>query len=442
MIKKKSILFVGHCYYNNWYLSKELRNLGWTADTLNTDPDKKNSEKYYHGEDFRFNFETVNDLEYQLNFFLKSIKKYNIFHFSNAHGMRYVQIFDAYALEEPSRGGRILSFGFRFFLSRILLWSPTLVSLYFTSLLATVGVRNILRIIRMLKINIPIRWDVKLLKRLNKKIVYTNNGCLDGVSKTSFSKWGVEPVCNICVWKYDDSVCSDKRNLEWGAFRNFYADLQILSGGNRADFNIGENIIEVPEYYCLDKDFWHPELIIPKQYELSKSNCILYHAVGNFESRSKGVNNQNIKCTHIYIPVVEELVNEGYDVELKLVSGVPNKEVRFIMVQCDIVVDMLTYGWFGANIREAMMLGKPCVCYLRPEWLDQVRVEIPDYVSELPIISATPTTIKSVLKDLITDPEKRMLIGKKSREFAVKWHSAEAGAKRIDELLTNLLKND
>ena len=37
---------------------------------------------------------------------------------------------------------------------------------------------------------------------------------------------------------------------------------------------------------------------------------------------------------------------------------------------------MLTYGFFGAGAREAMMLGKPVVCYLRDEWLDQMRAEI------------------------------------------------------------------
>ena len=36
-------------------------------------------------------------------------------------------------------------------------------------------------------------------------------------------------------------------------------------------------------------------------------------------------------------------------------SKVPNKEVRFYQVQADIFLDMLTYGFFGATAREAMM---------------------------------------------------------------------------------------
>ncbi len=83
---------------------------------------------------------------------------------------------------------------------------------------------------------------------------------------------------------------------------------------------------------------------------------------------------------------------------------VPNREVRFTQVQADIVVDMLTFGWFGSNVREAMMLGKPVVCYLRPEWLERMRREIPDYIDELPIVSATPETVEDVLKDLVARP--------------------------------------
>jgi glycosyltransferase involved in cell wall biosynthesis len=103
---------------------------------------------------------------------------------------------------------------------------------------------------------------------------------------------------------------------------------------------------------------------------------------------------------------------------------------------------MLTYGWFGANAREAMMLGKPVICYIRPEWLESVREEIPDYARELPIISATPDTVEGILRDLIADPEKRHKIGARGRAFAVKWHSAEVAGRRFDEIYSRLLSGD
>ena len=41
---------------------------------------------------------------------------------------------------------------------------------------------------------------------------------------------------------------------------------------------------------------------------------------------------------------------------------------------------------------------------------------------------------------IIEHPEKREEIGRRSREFAVKWHSAEAGARRFDQIYSELLK--
>jgi glycosyltransferase involved in cell wall biosynthesis len=123
-------------------------------------------------------------------------------------------------------------------------------------------------------------------------------------------------------------------------------------------------------------------------------------------------------------------------------ENVPNRDLRYYQVQADIVVDMLTYGFFGATAREAMMLGKPVVCYLRPEWLDSMRAEIPDYVDELPVVSATPDTVREVLVDLIDHPEKRAEIGRRSREFAVKWHSSRAAGRRLDAIYSGLLAGD
>lgn len=385
---KGRVLYVGQAYYNAWYLSRALRKLGWKADVLNWDPNEHN-QMYYHGEDFKFSNRGKPDLLRQLKFYGKSLFEYDIFHFSNAHSMKF--------------GGYI--------------------HYAFTKLFSEYS-------------------EVKLMKKMGKKIVYSNNSCLDGVSQSSFRTWGPEPVCDICCWRDVPAVCSDRRNLAWGKVRNSLANYQITLGGNRIDYNDDPRVHEVPEFYCLDAQVWDPDLLIPTNYRLpfSEDTVKIYHAVGNFESRTAMATNRNIKCTHIYIPIIERLKAEGYKVEIIFFQDVPNKKLRYYQAQADIVVDMLTFGFFGANVREAMMLGKPAVCFLRPEWLQSMRQEIPEYVDELPVISATPDTVYEVLKDLIEHPEKREEIGRRSRRFAVKWHSAEAGARRFDQIYSELLQ--
>ncbi len=435
--KKGSILYVGQCYYNAWYISRALRKKGWKADVLNIDPNEA-SQIYYHGEDFRFLYRNDGDRIDHLVFFLNALVEYDIFHFSNAHAMHFLWEFDS---QEPVVSNhltkRFLEFLILFLLGTVGGWRAS--SCY--RILTVIPAPMLYYFLMLFRRYLPYRWDVKLIRKLGKKIVYTNNSCQDGVSQTSFRKWSPEPVCDSCIWKDRPDVCSDEKNLRWGSFRNKMADYQITMGGNRVDCNDDPRVHEVPEFYCLDHESWKPNLMIPSNYLLAlpAETTKVFHAVGNFDSRTEVASQKNIKSTHIYVPLMEKLKQEGYPVELIFFKDVPNRNLRFYMAQADIVVDMLTYGWFGAIVREAMMLGKPCICFLRPEWLESMRAEVPDYVAELPVVHATPHTIEAVLKDLIENPEKRKEIGRRSREFAVKWHSAEAGADRMDAVYSSLL---
>ena len=44
-----------------------------------------------------------------------------------------------------------------------------------------------------------------------------------------------------------------------------------------------------------------------------------------------------------------------------------------------------------------------------------------------------------MLKELVGDPERRRELGERGRAFALKYHSAEAGARRMDEIYRELL---
>lgn len=386
--KKGKVLFVGQAYYNAWYLSRELRKLNWATDLINFD-ENPNAQMYYHGEDF--NFKTTNFFERidQVLFFLIATFYYDVFAFANMRGLRF---------------GNAVP---RFFIFRF--WGKG--------------------------------SEIRFLKFFKKKIVYTNNSCADGVSQTSFSQWLPYDICSICSHKNEPHVCSDHINLTWGKFRNELADYQCTLGGNRKDYNNDPRVHEVPQYYCLDKYIWNPNLLIPSNYLLPipKSTVKLYHAVGNFESRRGQNGAVTIKSTHIYLPLIERLKSEGYDVELIFFNDVPNKNIRYYQAQADIFLDMLTYGFFGANVREAMMLGKPSICFLRPEWLESMRAEIPDYVDELPVVNATPDTVYEVLKRLVENEAERKEIGRRSRNFAEKWHASDVAAVHFDQLFEKII---
>ncbi len=385
---KPRVLFVGDCYYSFWFLSRALRKLGWTADTLRTNRTPTDG-KFLHDTDLTFQYKGDLDRIRHVLFFFRSIWKYDVFHF---YGVGNIRLF------HPD-------------------FDWTLPGL------------------------LPEHWEIRLLKRLGKRIVYMNVGCPDGVLLSSMLGLSEEVPCETCRWRDVPEVCGDERNRAWGEVRNRLADLVIAQGAWHKDYNDTPKLREAPQAYCLDPDFWSPGLMVPTNYRLPfpEGTVTLYHAVGNFALRTDSATGRNLKSTHIYLDVVRQLKAAGYPAELAFFQNVPNTEVRFYQLQAGIVVDMLTFGWFGANVREALMLGKPVVCYIRPEWLEGVRKENPEYAAELPIVSATPETVYDVLRDLIEHPEKRAEIGRRSREFAVKWHSPDAAAAKMDKLYTELL---
>ncbi len=448
------VLFIGVSYYNNWYLSRSLRELGWKADVL-TYP-AEGTELFSHGADYVLKDHLQNTDFYKkrrFDFFLFLLRGKLDLSPQMEKLLGKVAVFIKWSVPQLvwHLPRPILGWILRLFLNSMRQTElpelkPLYDVLYGYDILHFTGVQN-LRYFYFFNASLfgsmPIGWDIDLLRHLGKKIVYSHIGCLDGVTQSSFRKWkGPEVVCSICPWRDRPDICSDQKNGAWGELRNRLTDYQVTLGGNRADYNDDPRVHEEPWFYCLDAEFWHPNLRIPEKYRLAYplGTIKVYHAVGNYDLRTNADSQSNLKSTHVYIPLIARLKADGYPVELIFAKDIPSKEVRFYQAQADIVVDMLTYGFFGANVREAMMLGKPAICYLRPEWLESMRAEIPEYVDELPVISATPETVYDVLKDLIAHPEKRQEIGRRGREFAVKWHSAEAGAIRFHKVYSKLLK--
>lgn len=472
---------VGSSYYNNWYASRKLREQGWHVDTLVTKGE--GSADYLHGHDHLIDEAQGLTDRWDAELKQRVQNSRTTFHSQVAGGTRGTlsggfwsgiaatvlaaiilrhpeslenENFRKYALQRlidacaSGRGGNP-----RAIIKALMLTVRSDRPAQFTPLIEIFERYDVVHFtgvnaIRLLNFfdqflfgSEPLGWDVEALRRGGLKIVYSNIGCLDGVSQTSFAKWSNPPVCHICKWRNVPSVCSDARNLAWGRLRNYLAHYQVNIGCNRADMNLDPSIHEDPEFYCLDPDVWDPAIEVPPKYLMQDEPGVvrIYHAVGNFKERTDE-GNVNIKTTHIILPTIRRLKSDGFPVREVFVSGIPNRDVRFVQVQCDIFVDMLTYGFFGANLREAMMLGKVGVCYLRPEWLRIISEEIPGYIDELPIVSATPETIYDVLADLIRNPERRAEIGRRSRAFALKWHSSSQAAERLAQIYSALLRGE
>jgi glycosyltransferase involved in cell wall biosynthesis len=126
------------------------------------------------------------------------------------------------------------------------------------------------------------------------------------------------------------------------------------------------------------------------------------------------------KGTQYVLRAAEELQREGVRFELLLAEHMPRDQARRIYERADFVVDQLLAGWYGAFAVEAMCLGKAVIAYIRQQDLASLP---PEFVADLPIIPATPATVKGVMRDLLTHRRNELPeLGRRARHFAEKWH--------------------
>jgi glycosyltransferase involved in cell wall biosynthesis len=382
---RRSVVFLHHCYYNFLYLAAALRKRGWDAISASIEDPNGPHAQFYQGEDVNlFDPDPERYRRKLFDFFAEVESRFRMLHF---YGVGAMSMF-------PANFDTRRSFD-----------------------------------------AVPV--DFLRLRQLGIKIGYTVSGCLDGVAQSSINNWS--GACERCVWQLRPDVCSDAANLAWGRKVHTICDVVDTSGSPALDWkgNAGK-VFRDPMTSAIDPDLWRPDLQIPDKYRLERSpgELIVYHAVGNFALRSQ--NGRNIKGTGAILAAVERLKSEGVLVRLEFVTDVPSMDVRFIQAQADVVVDQLNYGRYGAQACEAMMLGRPTICYMKKDELPGVsRI---GFVEDCPIVSATEGSIYEVLRDLLADENRRRELAKASRDFAIKWHSADACAERFELVYDRLMK--
>jgi glycosyltransferase involved in cell wall biosynthesis len=382
--RRRSVVFLHHCYYNFYYLAKALRKRGWDALSVIVEPPTNRDLRFAHGEDLNLYDPDPALFRRRLDEFVSLVKRRaRMLHFYGR--------------------GRMSFFAEHWDSSEQYEVYPA---------------------------------DFVELRKAGVKIGYSHSGCLDLVSQSSFYRWS-GGCCDRCVWQDKPDVCSDARNLAWGRKVQKHCDLICTETDPVLDFKSGHKVYREPLTFALDPDVWRPDMAVPEKWRLPKEEgeVLVYHAVGNLSLRTSDT--RNIKGTPAIVAAVERLRGEGHQVRLEFVSDLPSTDVRFIQVQSDIIVDQLNYGRYGATSREGMMLGKPTVCFM--DVREEVQGAESACLAECPLVSATEATVYDVLKELVLDPERRRAIGKASRAHALKWWSADACAERYEEVYDRLM---
>jgi len=164
---------------------------------------------------------------------------------------------------------------------------------------------------------------------------------------------------------------------------------------------------------CIDVDEWS----MSKRFEgEQKKELVIAHAP----------NHRGFKGTEFLLEAVAELIEEGHLVKLLLLEGLQNSELRRVLQNdVDILVEQLVFIGHGINAVEGMSCGLPVIANLSDERYTEMFKRW-GHLEECPIISASPETIKDVLRSLIKQRDQLKEIGARSRVYVEKYHSFDS----------------
>ena len=133
------------------------------------------------------------------------------------------------------------------------------------------------------------------------------------------------------------------------------------------------------------------------------------------------------KGTDRIMPVLTELHEQGV-IDFKLVEHMPWAQMQQLVKESDLVLDQFTTGSYGTFAVEAMAAGKPVIGYISDAVMAATN-------GELPVITATPHTLREVMGSLIDDRDATAAVGRASAKFARDYHDGRWTAQVLSGFL-------
>jgi hypothetical protein len=135
---------------------------------------------------------------------------------------------------------------------------------------------------------------------------------------------------------------------------------------------------------------------------------------------------------------VNELIDEGYQIELKLLQDVPNTEVIRNIRWCDFVVDSIySDSPMGTFSMEAACFAKPTVVAGYYSTSEELNLE-----NSPPTLYVHPDKIKKAIKFMVVNKSQRESVGDSARVFVDQVWREELVISKIIRVLTGDAKNN
>lgn len=141
--------------------------------------------------------------------------------------------------------------------------------------------------------------------------------------------------------------------------------------------------------------------------------------------------NPKLKGTEFVLAAVEHL-RSRMEFDFRLIQNMPREEALAVLERADIFVDQVILGSYGLAAVEAMALGKPVICYIKPTLVGT-------YPEGMPIVSANPDNLTEVLGELISDRDRCHELGVRGRSYVEMYHDAAKIAEQLKTIYQSLM---
>lgn len=139
----------------------------------------------------------------------------------------------------------------------------------------------------------------------------------------------------------------------------------------------------------------------------------------------------DIKGTDAVLEAARSLESE-FDFEFDLIHGVPRAQAMARISRSDVFIDQLVLGDYGMAAIEAMAMGVPVVCYVKPS--------LRTVYGDLPVEDAMPATITDVLRRLLRDADRRAELSRRGLAYARERHDATKRALALAAVYADVLR--
>ncbi|WP_453990407.1 hypothetical protein [Bacillus nitroreducens] len=207
----------------------------------------------------------------------------------------------------------------------------------------------------------------------------------------------------------------------------YYSDEEIHRQLTFLSEHIDTAIVQDYEAYHYVKDYYKNVYVVPLACNVDDFQVAYPSVSNNHPLIIHAPTNREFKGSDYVESAITKLHNQGNVFTYHILEKMSHDKALAEYLKADIIIDQLLCGTYGMLSVEAMALGKPVVAFIR----DDVRQKLP---ADLPIVQATPDNLDEVLQGLINDPVRRHEIGKASRMYVEKYHSAE----RVTNELVNI----